>query len=103
MAQAASLETAEHGLPGGNTALIGNTMENTYVDPNRVTQMGTSSHQISRIHCLKGLAPDAPPRLDAGVLEDSTGFAQLGNSLENKALRTQQADSKQGLSVPLPV
>ncbi len=31
----------------------------------------------------KGLAPDAPPRLDAGVLEDSTGFTWLRNSLEN--------------------
>ncbi len=78
-------------------------MENTYVIPTGSLKWALASHQISRIHCLKGLAPDAPPRLDAGVLEDSTGFAQLGNSLENKALRTQQADSKQGLSVPLPV
>ncbi len=51
----------------------------------------------------EGLAPDAPPHLEAGVLEDSTGFARLRNSLENKALRTPQADSEQGLSVPLPI
>ncbi len=36
---------------------------------------------------LKGLAPYVPPRLDAGVLEDLTGFARLGNSLENKAFK----------------
>ncbi len=75
MAQAASLETAEHGLPGEHGSNK-HTVENTL-----------ASHQISRIHWLKGLAPYVPPRLGTGVLEDSTGFARLGNSLENKAFR----------------
>ncbi len=80
-----------------------NKVENIYGIPTGSLIWALASHQISRIHWLKGLAPDAPPRLDTGVLEDSTGFARLGNSLENKALRTPQANSEQGLSVPLPV
>ncbi len=78
-------------------------MENTYGIPTGSLIWALASHQISRINWLKGLAPDALPRLDAGVLEDSTEFARLGNSLENYVLRTLQADSEQGLSVPLPV
>ncbi len=73
MAQAASLETAEHGLPGEHGSNK-HTVENTYGIP-------------TGIHWLKGLAPYVPPRLGTGVLEDSTGFARLGNSLENKAFR----------------
>ncbi len=41
MAQAASLETAEHGLPGEHGSNK-HTVENTYGRPNRVTHMGTS-------------------------------------------------------------
>ncbi len=41
-----------------------------------------ASQQISRIHWLKGLAPDTLPCLASVVLEDSTGFARSGNSLE---------------------
>ncbi len=84
MAQAASLETAEHGLPGEHGSNK-NTVENTYGIPTGSLIWALASHQISRIHWLKGLAPYIPPRLDTGVLEDS------------------QADSEQGLSVPLPV
>ncbi len=102
MAQAASLETAEHGLPGEHGSNK-NTVENTYGIRTGSLIWALASHQISRIHWLKGLAPYVPPRLDTGVLEDSTGFARLGNSLENKAFKTPQADSEQGLSVPLPV
>ncbi len=40
MAQAASLETAEHGLPGEHGSNK-HTVENIW-DPNRVTHMGTS-------------------------------------------------------------
>ncbi len=65
--------------------------------------MGTSLTSNFKNSLAEGLALDALPRLDAGVLEDSTGFARLGNSLEKKALRTPQADSEQGLSVPLPI
>ncbi len=49
--------------------------------------MGTSLTPDFKNHWLKGLAPYVPPRLGTGVLEDSTGFARLGNSLENKAFR----------------
>ncbi len=63
------------------------TVENTYGIPTGSLIWTLASHQISRIHWLKGLAPYALPRLDAGVLEDSTGFARLGNSLENKAFK----------------
>ncbi len=65
--------------------------------------MGTSLTPDFKNSLAEGLAPDALPRMDAGVLEDSTGFARLGNSLENKALRMLQADSEQGLLVPLPI
>ncbi len=68
----------------GNTALVGIPWKTLIWDPNRVTHMGTSLILYKKKnHWLKGLAPDAPPRLDAGVLEDSTGFAWLRNSLEN--------------------
>ncbi len=86
MAQAASLETAEHGLPGEQGSNK-HTVENTYGIPTGSLIWALASHQISRIHWLKGLAPYVPPRLGTGVLEDSTGFARLGNSLENKAFR----------------
>ncbi len=86
MAQAASLETAEHGLPGEHGSNK-HTVENTYGIPTGSLIWALASHQISRIHWLKGLAPYVPPRLGTGVLEDSTGFARLGNSLENKAFR----------------
>ncbi len=86
MAQAASLETAEHGLPGEHGSNK-HTVENTYGIPTGSLIWALASHQISRIHWLKGLASYVPPRLDTGVLEDSTGFARLGNSLENKAFR----------------
>ncbi len=82
MAQAASLETAEHGLPGEHGSNK-HTVENTYGIPTGSLIWALVSHQISRIHWLKGLAPYVPPRLGTGVLEDSTGFARLGNSLEN--------------------
>ncbi len=87
----------------GKHGSIRNTEENTYGIPTGSLIWALASHQISRINWLKGLAPDALPRLDAGVLDDWTGFARLGNSEENKALRMPQADSEQGLSVPLPI
>ncbi len=49
--------------------------------------MGTSLTPDFNNSLDEGMVPDAPPRLDAGVLEDS-------NSLEKKALRTSQADSE---------
>ncbi len=64
-----------------------NTMETTYGIPTGSLIWALASHQISRIHWLKGLEPYVPSHLDAGVLEDSTGFARLGNSLENKAFK----------------
>ncbi len=102
MAQAASLETAEHGLPGEHGSNK-HTVENTYGIPTGSLIWALASHQISRIHWLKGLAPYVPPRLGTGVLEDSTGFARLGTLWRIRRLGTPQADSEQGLSVPLPV
>ncbi len=52
-------------------------MENTYGISTGSLIWALASHQVSRIHWQKGLVPDAPPRLDTGVLEDSTGFAPV--------------------------
>ncbi len=56
-----------------------NTVENTHGIP--IGSLSITPDSI--INWLKSLVSDAPPRLDAGVLEDLTGFARLGNSLEN--------------------
>ncbi len=45
--------------------------------------MGTSLTPDFENSLAEDLATDALPRLDAGVLEDSTEFAWLRNSLEN--------------------
>ena len=67
----------------GNTALVGVPWKYTNGIPTRSLIWALASHQISGIHWLKGLVPDALPRLAAGVLEDSTGSAWLGDCLEN--------------------
>ncbi len=77
------------GKPGSSKI----TVENTYGILTGSLIRALALHQIPRMNWLEGLVTDAPPRLDAGVLKDSTGFARLGHSLENKALRTPQADS----------
>ncbi len=53
----------------GKHGSSGNTVENTYGIPTGSLIRALALHQISRINWLKGLAPDTPPRLDAGVLE----------------------------------
>ncbi len=72
----------ERGLPGkqGPSKC---TMEYAHGIPTGSLIWVLASHQVSRIHWLKGLALDALPHLAAGVLEDSTGFAQSRNSLKN--------------------
>ncbi len=49
MAQAASLETAEHGLPGEHGSNK-HTVENPYGIPTGSLIWALASHQISRIH-----------------------------------------------------
>jgi len=54
---------------------IGAAVENIHIwDPRRVIYMEPSPDSVFMNSADKGLAPDAPPCLDQGVLEDSTGF-----------------------------
>ncbi len=94
------LETAERGLPGKHGPSKC-TVEYTHGIPTGSLKWALASHQISRNHWLKGLAPDAPPHLASGVLEDSTGFARSGNSLENLCVKNAASRLWTGPLIPL--
>ncbi len=88
MAQAASLEMAERGLLG-ETRSSRNTVENTYGNPKGSLIWALASHQITRINWLKGLAPDAQPRLgtSAGGLNGVCLVKELSGELGIKGRR----------------
>ncbi len=102
MAQAALLEMAGCGPPGKHGPSKC-TVEYTHGIPTGSLMWALASHQISRIHWLKrpGARRSATSgRRSAGGLDRVCLVKELSGEL---GVRTPQADSEPGLSVPLPV